>query len=151
MHKLDEQIGKPVWEVKIRPIGEPHVPWETTRMHAASILQAEAILRRRGYELATHSAVLVDGDPTVLPGDLLKPIVCTKCGYSLSGLTIDRTSVICTECAHVQPLVVYKPEKNAEIIDRNHPIIGIFAVIGILTTIILTILVVIPVFFALLF
>lgn len=151
MPSQKQQREKPLWEVKVRPIGESHTPWETTNVRASSIIQAEAIMRRRGYEMAKDSAMRSDGKPTLLPGKeyLLKPLVCSKCGYSLQGLTLDRASVTCIECTHTQPLIAYVPE-NTGMIDRNHPVIGLFAIIGIIATILFLLLISLPFIFALL-
>ncbi len=151
MTSQEAQPDKPVWEVKVRPIGETHTPWETMTIRASSIIQAEAIMRRRGFEMAKDSALRSDGKPTHLPGKTyaLKPLVCSKCGYSLQGLTLDRASVTCTECTHTQPLITYVPE-NTGMIDRNHPVIGLFAIIGIIATILFLLLISLPILFALL-
>ncbi len=151
MPSQKQQREKPLWEVKVRPIGESHTPWETTNVRASSIIQAEAIMRRRGYEMAKDSAMRSDGKPTHLPGKeyLLKPLACSKCGYSLQGLTLDRASVTCIECTHTQPLIAYVPE-NTGMIDRNHPVIGLFAIIGIIATILFLLLISLPFIFALL-
>jgi len=147
----ESQPEKPVWEVKVRPLGETHTPWETMTVRASSIIQAEAIMRRRGFEMAKDSAMRSDGQPTFLPGKnyALKPLVCSKCGYSLEGLTLDRASVTCIECTHTQPLIAYVPE-NSGMIDKHHPIIGLFAIIGIIATILFLLLISLPIIFTIL-
>lgn len=149
--RQEQHNEKPVWEVKIRPIGEPETPWETISIHASSILQAEAIMRRRGFEMAKSSAMRSDGQPTNLPGRkyALKPLVCSRCGYALKGLTLDRASVTCTECTYTQPLIAYIPE-NSGMMDRNHPVIGVFTIIGIIATILFLLLISLPIIYALL-
>lgn len=151
MPTQDPQPEKTDWEVKVRPIGEMHTPWETTSVRASSIIQAEAIMRRRGYEMAKDSALRSDGRPTHIPGrkHAIKPLVCSKCGYALQGLTLDRASVTCIECTHTQPLIAFVPE-NSGMIDKNHPVIGIFAIIGIIATILFLLLISLPIIFALL-
>ena len=151
MSTQESQPEKPVWEIKARPIGETYTPWETITVRASSIIQAEAIMRRRGFEMAKDSAIRSDGQPTHLPGKkyALQPLVCSKCGYSLQGLTLDRASVTCIECTHTQPLIAYVPE-NSGMIDKNHPVIGLFAIVGIIATILFFLLISLPIIFAIL-
>ncbi|MFG0246177.1 MAG: hypothetical protein ACF8MF_09035 [Phycisphaerales bacterium JB052] len=143
---------KPVWEVQVRPIGASHEPWETRSIRARSVLQAEAIMRRQGYEMATQTAMSIGAGKTgKMPGPerpaALKPLLCANCGYELAGLTIERASVTCTECSYSQPLVAWTDEQS-RMIDRNHPVMGIFVIIGIIATILFLLLVSIPIIFA---
>ncbi len=104
-------------------------------------------MRRLGYEMASQSAFKSDTQPDPARPAELSPLVCARCGYELSGLTIQRASVICTECAYPQPIIAWTPERS-RLIDRNHPLMGIFVVIGILATILFGLLILIPILFA---
>ena len=149
MSENQPQPEKPIWEVQARPLGEPETPWTTMRVRASSIPQADAIMRRRGYEIATQSAILADGEPDTLPSTRLKlkPIVCSNCGYPLAGLTLEKASVTCTECSHSQPLMHYAPDPHG-MIDRNHPIIGVLAVIGAIALVLIMLPIVVSIVFA---
>ncbi|MHA7813751.1 MAG: hypothetical protein ACX94C_10210 [Phycisphaerales bacterium] len=149
MAQTQAQLDKPVWEVKVRPIGEHQTPWETIKVRASSVIQAEAIMRRRGFEMATQSAILSDGDPARLPysSKLLKPLVCSNCGYALAGLTLETGSVTCTECTYTQPLLAYSPDPKG-LLDGHHPIVVLFTIIGILASILFLLLLLIPIIFA---
>ncbi len=121
--------GYRTWELHARPIGAAHEPWRTMRVAARSALQAQAILRRLGYETVLESAITVSAQPDTMRPATLQPLVCARCGYELVGLTIESASVICPECSFSQPLVTWSPEMNTRE-SSNHPLIGIFAVIG---------------------
>lgn len=102
-------------------------------MEARSIIQAEAILRRQGYEMATQTAMRAEpGDRSALPGEL-RPLSCTSCGYGLTGLTIEHASVICPECSYPQPLIAWNHEQ-AQAMHRPPFVIYLFAAVGMLGT-----------------
>ena len=103
-------------------------------------------MRRKGYEIAKPTAMKTRANPDHIDFAQLKPLVCGICGYELSGLTIERASVICPECANPQPLMLWDAELASRI-DRNHPLVGIFMMIGIITTLFL-LLIFFLVFFA---
>tara|TARA_R110000782_G_scaffold101029_10_gene187540 strand:- start:29267 stop:29812 length:546 start_codon:yes stop_codon:yes gene_type:complete len=105
--------SKPVWEVHARPINASHEPWRVMRVEARSAIQAQAILRRRGYEMALESAVRSVGPGQVIPPAELKQLACASCGYELAGLTIEKASVCCPECSFQQPLMVWDPDLAA--------------------------------------
>lgn len=143
------EASKPIWEVQARPLGEPDSSWVTMKVRASSIPQADAIMRRRGFEIATQSAILADGQPDTLPSSRLKlkPLVCSNCGYALAGLTLEKASVTCTECSHSQPLMHYSPDPHG-MIDRNHPIIGVLAVIGAIALVLIMLPIVISIVYS---
>lgn len=131
---------KPVWLVYVRPIGAPQKPWQEYRVAARSAIQADAIVRRMGYEMQTGTAKKVNEQADSILPVKLQPILCTRCGYELSGLTILDASVICPECSFSQPLVAWSHEEASKF-DRNHPIMGIFAAIGMLVVVSLTLII----------
>lgn len=104
---------KPVWEVHTRPINATHEPWKVMRVEARSVIQAEAILRRLGYEVQIQSAVRSTEPGQIIPPAVLKPLKCSSCGYQLTGLTIEKAFVCCPECSFHQPLAVWDPEVTA--------------------------------------
>ena len=119
---------KPVWEVQVRPIGASHESWSTMRVQARSILQAEAVLRRRGYEMAKQTAMRPDGQPDLVSPAHLRPLVCASWGYQLSGLMIDRAYVICPECSNPQGLIIWSPE----LVPEKSPIHGLVIALAII-------------------
>jgi len=123
---------KPSWEFHARPIGAAEQQWEVMSIEARSALQAEAILRRQGYEVIPETAMSPDAPPASITPGILKPLHCDSCGYPLAGLTIDRATVTCPECSYPQALLVWS-EREPGIIDANHPLIGILAMVGIAT------------------
>jgi len=124
--------AKPTWQVHARPIGATHEPWKTMCVEARSALQAQAILRRNGYEMVIESAMIVSANPHTIAPSRLEPLKCDRCGYSLNGLVIDSASVTCPECWYPQPLVAWAPDIQSRS-DQNHPAVWIFAFIGMIT------------------
>jgi len=104
---------KPVWEVHARRINASHESWRVMRIEARSAIQAEAILRRLGYEIQVQSAVRSTEPGQIIPPAELKPLTCSSCGYQLSGLTIEKASVCCPECSFHQPIAAWDPEVAA--------------------------------------
>jgi len=131
--------GYHTWELHARPIGAKHEPWRVMRVEARSVIQAEAILRRNGYETSLPSAMVVSAQPDTMRPATLAPLVCARCNYQLAGLTIESASVICPECSYPQPLVAWNPDilGNPE---EAHPLLWLFAIIGVIATIIFGIL-----------
>lgn len=120
---------KPVWEVHARPINAAHEPWRVLRVEARSAIQAQAIMRRRGYEMAVETAMRVSGVSDFVGPAQIRPLACARCGYALSGLTIDRATVTCPECSYPQALVVWDPENHGQ--PRGaHWIVYVLAAIG---------------------
>jgi DNA-directed RNA polymerase subunit RPC12/RpoP len=102
------------------------------RVEARSVIQAEAVLRRRGYEVAVQTAVRCVEPGQVIPPTELRPLACASCGDQLSGLTIEKASVRCPECSFQQPLVVRDPEMLMG--ERPmHPAVLLLAGIGLLS------------------
>lgn len=124
---------KPIWQVHTRPIGAGHEIWRMVKVEARSQLQAEAILRRRGYEMALCTAMRVAEPGEMIPPAALQPLACARCGYGLVGLVIEEASVVCPECSYPQPLLSWVPEM-AQVRDRLHVVIWIFAVLGMLVS-----------------
>jgi predicted Zn-ribbon and HTH transcriptional regulator len=125
------QNKKPTWQVHARKIDAADDPWTIKKIEARSVLQAEAILRRLGYEMNMDTAVQVAEPGEPVPPLTLEPLKCASCGYGLSGLTIRDASVICPECSYPQPLVVWKQDLSNRYI-KKHAFLVIFAVIGML-------------------
>jgi len=119
----------PTWEVHARPFDAEQEPWRIMRVSARSAIQAQAILNRKGYEMAIQTAMRVRAKPDTIDSAQLEAIKCVKCGYELAGLLLDTSSVQCPECSYQQPLLVWRRDQPTGI-DKNHPIIGILAVIG---------------------
>lgn len=133
--------SKPVWEVHARPINASHEPWRIMRVEARSVIQAEAILRRLGYEVQIESAVRsTEPGQVIAPADL-KPLTCSSCGYQLSGLTIEKSFVCCPECSFRQPLAVWDPEYAA---GKSHVgcVTQALAIIGSLTIVLILLLII---------
>lgn len=107
------------------------------------MIHAEAILRRQGYEVASQSA-MQGLDPSC---DLPKPprvidtLVCTHCGYDLTGLRLERASVICTECSYPQPLMAWT-QAQADSIRRTIPLVAMLSVLGVMATVLFVVLIV---------
>lgn len=135
------QNAKPTWEVHARPFDAPHEPWQTLRVSARSAIQAVGILNRKGYEAAVQTAMKVPNDSDTISIAKLQPLECVRCGYALAGLKLNRASVTCPECSYRQPLFVWRVDQSSKI-DKNHPVIGIFAVIGMIAFIFFMIVVV---------
>lgn len=132
--------SKPVWEVHARPINASHEPWRIMRVEARSAIQAQAIMRRRGYEMSVETAMRVAGESDFVGPAQIRPLACARCGYALSGLTIDRASVRCPECAYPQALVVWDPENHGQP-RKTHWIVYLFAAIGVLFTLLIGLLI----------
>lgn len=98
------------------------------RVQARSLLQADAVLRRRGYEMAKQTAMQTEGQPDLIGPAHLKPLVCASCGYQLSGLMIDKAYVICPECSNPQGLIVWSPE----LVPEKTPIHGLVIALAII-------------------
>jgi len=65
----------------------------------------------------------------------LRPLVCARCGYALTGLTIESASVICPECSFPQPLVAWNSDGLNQP-EMAHPVLWLFAIIGVLALLI---------------
>ncbi len=120
---------KTTWQVHVRPINATHESWDVMKVEARSAIQAEAILRRRGFEMSIHTAMRVDDKPDPATLANLKPLLCASCEYPLAGLIIQEASVICPECSYPQPLIAWSSEQAGGM-DKNHPVVGMFAVLG---------------------
>ena len=100
----------PTWVLRTQVPGS--VEWVDRRVAARSVLQAEAILRRQGFEVDTAGSRVVDAPPDdldsipMVPG----PLKCVRCGYELNGLTVIDAVIECPECGHGQVLLAYRPE-----------------------------------------
>lgn len=124
-----EPSRKPVWEVHARPSHASHEPWRVLQVEARSVIQAEAILRRRGYEVAVQTAMRSAQPGQTIPPAELRPLACTSCGYQLSGLMIEKASVCCPECSFQQPVVAWSFDAPL-VAARIHPLVIVLAVIG---------------------
>ena len=122
--------ARPTWEVHARPLDAPHEPWRVLKISARSPIQAQAKLNRKGYEVAIQTAMRVQAEPDTIDPAQLEAIKCVKCGYELAGLRLDLSSVKCPECSYRQPLLVWRRDQPSGI-DKNHPVMGIFVIIGI--------------------
>jgi predicted Zn-ribbon and HTH transcriptional regulator len=111
------------------------------RVEARSAIQAQAIMRRRGYEMAVDTAMRVSGESDFVGPAQIRPLACARCGYALSGLTIDRASVTCPECAYPQALIVWDPENQGQH-RQAHWIVYVFAAIGGLFTLLIALLII---------
>ncbi len=137
-------VQKPTWQVHVRKIDAVDDPWIVKKIEARSALQAEAILRRLGYEMQMDTAMEVSGPSEQVPPLTLEPLKCASCGYGLTGLTIHDASVICPECSYPQPLIVW----NRDLTNRykkTHPLVVLFAGIGMFVTGIILLSLVLPI------
>jgi len=130
----DPQIkpGYHTWELHARPIGAKHEPWQTVRVAARSAIQAQTILRRRGYESLIESARMIGAKPDPLNKAKLLPLECAQCGYKLVGLTLETASVTCPECSYPQPLVTWRPEFGSQPAESAHIVLWLLAMIGVI-------------------
>lgn len=130
-----QSIDKPAWVVYIRPIGAPNQPWEKHGISAQSAIQADAILRRMGYEMQTGTAhISPESWPELAPKSPL-PLMCTNCGYSLDGLMLDGSRIVCPECDFGQVLVPWTPEHIHNAYTPFHIIRNLLAIIGLITAV----------------
>lgn len=120
----------PTWEVHARPLDAPHEPWRVMKISARSPIQAQAKLNRKGYEMSLQTALKVLAEQDTIGEAELQPLACIKCGYALAGLQLESNSVSCPECSYRQLLLVWRRDQPSGI-DKNHPVMGIFVVIGI--------------------
>ena len=136
-------MDKPTcWVVFIRPIGFPNKPWEEHRIEARSAAQADAVLRRVGYEMQTGTAYLSPENwSTVMPNEP-PPVTCTQCGYSLDGLSIDGARVTCPECAFGQVVVSWSPEFGIETNNSYESLKNCLALFGLLSLVLIGIVIV---------
>lgn len=107
-----ETHNKPVWQIPTRSAQSPDEAWVYRQVRATSALQADAILRRRGYETNMADAVVIDAEARLVAATV-RDIICFGCGYSLEGIAIEGGSARCPECGHRQPLAVLIPEADA--------------------------------------
>jgi predicted Zn-ribbon and HTH transcriptional regulator len=138
------QNKKPTWQVHARKIDAADDPWTIKKIEARSVLQAEAILRRLGYEMNMDTAVQVAEPGEPVPPLTLEPLKCASCGYGLSGLTIRDASVICPECSYPQPLIVWSRDLTNRH-KKTHPLVVLFAGIGMFVTGIILLSIVLPI------
>ncbi|MEM9560295.1 MAG: hypothetical protein AAF995_08305 [Planctomycetota bacterium] len=125
-----EADKKPVWQILTRPRGHEHADWSIQRVEARSLLQAEAILRRRGFETDTARAVPVK-EPADEATFASPPLVCRKCGYPLDGVQISIDSARCPECGFDQPLRTWMPMAPGPLMSIWRFLRNVFAMIGI--------------------
>ncbi len=116
------------WEVRVRPMAFSHEPWQSVIVAAQSPMQADAILRRQGYETLTGSVQRTRKNAQPISPSRPQPVACTKCGYDLDGLTIESTHIRCPECAFNQTLLSWSPE--VEVGTKIDWWIGVLAVFG---------------------
>ena len=79
--------------------------------------------------MAMQTAMKVEENPESISNAKLQSLACSQCGYALAGLVLDRASVKCPECSFEQPLMVWNRVARGKI-DQNHPLMGCFAIIG---------------------
>jgi len=132
--------GYHTWELHARPIGAKHEPWQTVCVAARSALQAQTIIRREGYESFIDSARVVDAKPDPRVHAKLQPLQCAQCGYQLVGLTLETASVTCPECSYQQSLVTWNPEFVSQPPESAHFLLWLFAIIGLIATVIFGVL-----------
>lgn len=131
---------KPVWVVYVRPIGAPKQPWLEHRVTARSANQADAILRRMGYEMQTGTAfVSQEHWPMLMPNEPL-PVTCTQCGYLLDGLTVNGARISCPECNFGQILVPWSPEFIVESNTRYEIVKNWLAAFGLIALILVVLI-----------
>jgi len=126
----------PTWKIHARPTGAIHEHWQTMFVEARTAIQAEAILRRKGYEMVLQSAMIVSREPQLIDSAELQAIKCEQCGYPLTGLILEPASVVCPECAFRQPLIPWGPEyanqlEQVQMTRRVFSSIGIYLTVGI--------------------
>jgi DNA-directed RNA polymerase subunit RPC12/RpoP len=142
----DQLLPKPTWAILARPVGAQHESWDEKCVSARSAIQAEAILRRKGYEVKIESAKMTCSDPDDIGQADLKPIQCSRCGYQLSGLVIDSASVLCPECNFKQLIVPWSKEYANSQSESAHSVFWFFASIGFIVSTIIVLIVVASIF-----
>lgn len=120
---MAEPDPRPLWAVRVQP-PVPGEPTQDVHVHATSVAQAEAIVRRRRLEIvpgATRRSEVStpSGEEAFIqaPG----PLTCTSCGYVLDGLVVRSGIVECPECAFPQVVVAYNPEPWEGRLDHAYP------------------------------
>lgn len=130
-----QSTDKPTWVVYIRPIGAPNQPWQKHGLAARSANQADAILRRMGYEMQTGTAYISpESWPELAPKSPL-PLKCTNCGYLLDGLILNGSRIDCPECDYGQVLVSWTPEHIYDTYSPFHIIRNLLAIVGLITAV----------------
>lgn len=102
-------------------------------IEARSALQAEAILRRQGYDVDLRTARVVGGRAGPVSPAAPDQLRCQRCGYELDGITVSNAIVTCPECGFGQVLVTWKsPDDSKQPIGLATlwflAIIGVFAI-----------------------
>ncbi|MEZ6241867.1 MAG: hypothetical protein R3B57_02390 [Phycisphaerales bacterium] len=117
------------WLLRVRPAGFEHEPWSDLRVAARSAIQAEAILRRQGYDVSPEGARTVAGSPDPFTPAVPPPLRCGKCGYELDGLVVHQAIIQCPECAFAQVVTCWGP---AAVSEPSMPrvVVYLFAIIG---------------------
>lgn len=108
------------WLMRARARGSER-PFEDVRVSARSAIQAEAILRRLGLEVEVDASRVVDGPPDtdrLLRAAAPGPLRCTRCGYHLDGLVVNRAVVDCPECGFPQVVLAYVPYPGVTVAER---------------------------------
>ena len=139
MSKSAKPTTKPTWSVKARPAGFIHGTWKVHHVTARSALQAEAILRRAGYETDRKSISRSEEPPSPVLPAAPEPVACANCGYVLDGLQMEKSKIKCPECAFQQVLVAWTDELyNTR--QKTTPLVGCFAMIGLIATALMTLI-----------
>lgn len=112
----------------VRPIGKAHEPWRIEHVPATSATQADAILRRMGFEMQTGTATRARHAPSQIMPAKAMPLRCASCAFELDGLVIKDGHARCPECGFHQLVVAWTTalETRAE----HGALVGCLAIIG---------------------
>lgn len=131
-----EAPPKPVWSLLCRPIGADSAPFERVEVRARSVIQAEAILRREGYESLTDEAFVIDGSPSGIRQLRPPRLLCQACEYELDGVRVSESAVVCPECGHHQVVIALRSRRDVAAARTRttglNSVVWFFAVIGML-------------------
>lgn len=140
----------PTWVLRTRIPGS--LEWIDRRVAARSVLQAEAILRRKGFEVDMAGSRVVDARPDDLDRVQMVPgmLNCTHCGYVLNGLTVHDAVIDCPECGFGQIVLAFTPGTGLTTSEQARGvkvpkssamlwklIVGVLAVLGAIFTLLL--------------
>ncbi len=119
--------------MRARPQGFEHEPWRDLQVEARSALQAEAILRRRGYDVEFGSSRIIEGPADSIPPASPPLPQCTRCHYPLDGLLLKSAVVECPECGFGQVLIAWSPPEGRSSNDYvafGKVLVALLAIVG---------------------
>lgn len=114
----DPESRKPTWLLRAR--SPASTEWQDIRVTARSLVQADAILRRKGLIVDPSAGRVIDAPADSLavlhaaPG----PLKCRACGYDLDGLAVRSAIIECPKCGHGQVVLAYHAASDADALEQ---------------------------------